>query len=575
MTARSLHVRLSITLAAAAIATIGAEPVTAGAAEPVPSHSSTAPPGPAPNTARMEQVIRSYVAKNQFMGTVLVARGDRILLSKGYGFANLEWHIPNSPDTKFRLGSITKQFTAASILLLQERGKLNVHDLLKKYMPDEPPAWDKITIFNLLTHTSGIPNYTALSDFASEMRVSETPLEIIAHVRNKPLDFAPGTKWNYSNSGYVVLGYVIEKVSDEPYAQFVQQNIFGPLGMKDSGYDSNTRVIEHRAAGYTPGPGGLLNAAYIDMSVPFAAGGLYSTTRDLLRWEQALFGGRPLSRASLEEMTQPFKQDYAFGLEVRADGGQRVIEHSGGINGFSTDLVYYPQSRTTVAVLANVNGAAPDEIATYLGTLAQGKPVVLPSERRAVHVDEATLARYVGDYKLSPTFLISVTREGDRLFTQATGQAKLEIFPSSDTEFFAKLVNAQITFVTGGKTGEATALILHQGGIDQRAERVEGAAAALAPKEHKEVHVDSQTLAHYVGTYQLVPGFSIAITRDGDRLFSQATNQARVEIYPEGEKDFFLKVVDAQITFVTDAQGVATALILHQGGRDLTAKRMQ
>ena len=209
MPLRSIHPALSLLLIAAALA-ISADGVTATAADHATSHSSAASRGRAPNVARMEQIIHSFVAKRQFMGTVLVARGDRILFSKGYGFANLEWHIPNTPDTKFRLGSITKQFTAASILLLQERGKLNVQDPLKKYLPDEPAAWDKITIFNLLTHTSGIPNFTAQSDYASEMRAPETALEIIAHVRSKPLDFAPGTKWNYSNTGYVVVGYVIE-----------------------------------------------------------------------------------------------------------------------------------------------------------------------------------------------------------------------------------------------------------------------------------------------------------------------------------------------------------------------------
>ena len=574
MTGRSLYLGLSLVLAAAALAG-NASRMTADATDPAKSRSSAAFMAAAPNIARMEQVIRSFVAKKEFMGTVLVARGDHVLLSKGYGFANLEWHISNTPDTKFRIGSMTKQFTAASILVLQERGKLNVHDLLKKYLPDEPPAWDKITIFNLLTHTSGIPNYTALPDFASEMRVPETPLEIIAHVRDKPLDFAAGTQWRYSNSGYIVLGYVIEKVSGVPYAQFVQQNIFGPLGMKDSGYDSNSKIIEHRAAGYVSGPGGFLNAPYIDMSVPFAAGGLYSTTRDLLRWEQSLFGGKVLSPASLEQMITPFREDYAFGLNVRHVGDERVIEHGGGINGFNTDLAYYPRSGTTVVVLGNVNGRAPAQIAAYLGTLAEGKPVELPAERRAVHVDEATLARYVGDYKLTPTFLINVTREGDHLFNQATGQGRFEIFPSSDKEFFAKVVDAQITFVVDASTGRTTALILHQDGRDQRAERVEGTAAALAPKEHKEVQVDTQIFAKYVGTYELAPGFSIAITREGDRLFEQATNQGRVEIYPESEKDYFLKVVDAQITFVTDSNGVVTGLILHQGGRDQTGKRIQ
>ena len=198
----------------------------------------------------------------------------------------------------------------------------------------------------------------------------------------------------------------------------------------------------------------------------------------------------------------------------------------------------------------------------------------MPSERKAVGIDPKIFDRYVGDYALSPKFIMKVSREGDHFFTQATGQGQVEIFPENDHEFFAKVVNAQITFVTD-KNGKATALILHQGGADHRAPRVEGAAAAMAPKEHKEVHVDPKIFDGYVGTYQLVPGFSIAITREGDHLYEQATGQQRVEIFPESEKEFFLKVVDAQITFVTDSQGRATELILHQGGRDHTGKRTQ
>lgn len=567
--------RIGLGFLLASVALFGIAEATASASEPSGSHRSAAAAESAPNLARMDQVIRSFVSKKQFMGTVLVARGDHVLLSKGYGFANLEWGIPNSPDTKFRLGSITKQFTAASILLLQERGKLSVHDLLKKYVPDAPPAWDKITLFNLLTHTSGIPNFTALPDYRSFSLLPQTPAQLLARFRDKPLDFEPGTRWSYSNSGYAVLGYVIEKVSAESYAQFVQKNIFDRLGMRDSGYDSNSKIIERRASGYVLSSSGLLNASYVDMTVPFAAGGLYSTTLDLWRWERALFGGRLLSPASLEQMVTPFKHDYAFGLEVHTMNGVEVIEHSGGINGFNTALAYYPQIELAVVVLGNVNGTAPDQIAEYLGALAQGKPVELPSERRTVSVDARILAGYVGDYALNPKFLISITRDGDRLFEQATGQPKLEIFPSSEKEFFLKVVDAQITFVTSGAGTRATALILHQGGIDQRAERVEGAAAALAPRERKEVHVEPQILARYVGTYQLVPGFSIAITREGDHLYEQATNQPKFEIYPSSDRDFFLRVVDAQITFVAGDKGAATELILHQGGVDHPAKRLE
>jgi CubicO group peptidase (beta-lactamase class C family) len=212
--------------------------------------------GWAQDAARMEQVIQSYTTGRHFMGTVLVAKGAEVLLSKGYGSANLEWDVPNSPATKFRLGSITKQFTAASILLLQERGKLNVEDPVKKYMADAPAAWDKITIYNLLTHTSGIPSFTSFPEYAKWEPFTATPAEEVARFRDKPLDFAPGEKFSYSNSGYVLLGYLIEKITGGSYEKFVRENIFTPLGMQDSGYDSNSKVIARRAAGYAPGKDG-------------------------------------------------------------------------------------------------------------------------------------------------------------------------------------------------------------------------------------------------------------------------------------------------------------------------------
>ncbi len=236
----------------------------------------------------MDQIVQSYVADHKFMGTALVARGDQVLFDKAYGSANLEWNVPNTPASKFRLGSITKQFTAASILLLEDRGKLSVNDPLKKYIPDAPAAWDKVTIFHLLTHTSGIPSFTGFPDYPKIEPFATTPAKLIALFRDKPMDFEPGEKWLYDNSGYVLLTYVIEKVSGDSYEKFVRENIFAPLGMSDSGYDSNTAIIPRRASGYSPGRGGFENAGFIHMTVPQGAGALYSTTRDLLKWEQAV-----------------------------------------------------------------------------------------------------------------------------------------------------------------------------------------------------------------------------------------------------------------------------------------------
>lgn len=421
-------------------------------------------------SARMEQIIQFYVSNKQFMGSVLVARDGKPLLSKGYGFANLEWEVPNSPESKFRLGSITKQFTAACILLLEERGKLNIQDPVKKYMPDAPAAWDKVTIYNLLTHTSGIPSFTGFPDYESTEATPTTPEKLVARFRDKPLEFQPGEKWNYSNSGYVLLGYLIEKISGQSYADFVQQNIFTPLGMKDSGYDSNSAIIPHRAAGYSPDGKSQVNAGFIHMSIPFAAGALYSTTEDLLRWEQGLFSGKVLSAASLEKMTTPFKENYAFGLAVQTVDGHKEIHHNGGIEGFNTELAYYPDDKLVVVVLANLNGQAPSQIARRLAEVMHGEQVVLPSERKEVTVPLSILAQYPGTYELSPTFSIVITQEGDHLAFQATDQPKFPLFAESETKFFLKVVDAQIEFVKNDK-GEVTNLILHQGRRDMKAVR--------------------------------------------------------------------------------------------------------
>jgi len=420
---------------------------------------------------RMDDVVQSYVRDKTFMGAVLVARGSDVMLSKGYGSANLEWNILNAPSTKFRLGSITKQFTAASILLLEERGKLKLDDPIKNYVPEAPAAWDKITIFNLLTHTSGIPNFTSLPEYQS-LKLRETPVaKTIAAVRDKPLDFAPGEKMSYSNSGYLVLGHVIERITGGSYERFVSDTIFAPLGMKDSGYDSNTAIIPRRAAGYAPSPAGPINAGFIHMSIPHGAGALYSTTEDLLRWELGLFGGKLISAASLAKMTTAFKNDYALGVTVQTTNGRKLIQHGGGIEGFNTLLAYYPDSKVTVAVLANLNGEAPTQIATKLGELAHGATVQLTTERKEIALPVATLSKYVGTYELAPGVNMMMRLVDDHLTTQLTGQPQFPVFAESQTRFFLKVVDAQLEFFTDA-TGTVTHAVMYQNGRERKVPRI-------------------------------------------------------------------------------------------------------
>jgi CubicO group peptidase (beta-lactamase class C family) len=448
----------------------------------------------AQDAARMDQIVQSYVADHRFMGTVLVARGESVLLNKGYGSANLEWNVPHSPESKFRLGSITKQFTAASILLLEERGKLSVNDPVKKYMPDAPAAWDKVTIFHLLTHTSGVADFTSFPDYPKIEPFATTPAKLVALFRDKPLDFEPGTEWKYDNSGYVLLTYLIEKISGDTYEKFVRDNIFTPLGMKDTGYDSNAAIIPHRASGYSAGRGGIENAGFIHMTIPQGAGALYSTTADLLKWEQGLFGGKVVQKASLDKMTTPFKNNYAFGLGVETTGGRKRISHGGGIEGFNTELSYYPDDKLTVVVLANLNGPAAGDIATKLAAIAHGETVVLPGERKEISLESKALSRFVGVYRMQgggPAGIpMVIALDGNQLTSQLGTQPKLPIFPQSDTMFFLKAVDAQLEFPKDDGSGKANQLTLHQNGRDMvgkrmdeaEAQKVGDAAAAFAKR---------------------------------------------------------------------------------------------
>ena len=418
----------------------------------------------------MDEVVRASFEADEFTGAVLVARDGEVLLDRGYGFANREWSVPNDGDTKFRLGSVTKQFTAVAIMLLNERGLVDLDAPVKTYLPDAPAAWDGVTVRHLLTHTAGVPNFTDFDDYGASKTLPATIDSLIGRFRDRPLDFQPGEGWSYSNSGYILLTAIVEKASGKSYAEFVAETLFQPLGMADSGYDSHAAVLPRRASGYAPTARGIVNADYIDMSIPQGAGALYSTTRDLLKWEQGLFGGRLLTPASLALLTTPVRNQYAFGLAVTQAGGNTTIAHSGGIEGFNTHMAWDPDRRMTVIVLGNLNGPGSDQVAGSLMALARGETVTLASERQAVAVAPEVLRSYEGVYELAPTFAITISVVDGKLMAQATGQDAFELHPESENRFFLTVVDAQITF-TRDDAGAVDGLILHQGGRDSPAPR--------------------------------------------------------------------------------------------------------
>ncbi|MPZ18337.1 MAG: serine hydrolase [Luteitalea sp.] len=424
--------------------------------------------GAEPDAARMDAVVASRVEADQFSGSVLVQRGQETIFAKSVGWANAEHDVPNRAETKFRIGSITKQFTAAAVLLLEEDGKLRVQDPVSVHVADAPEAWKGIRIHHLLSHTSGIPSFTSFPEYR-ELKLTEmSAADIVKVFRDKPLEFEPGTRFQYSNSGYLLLGFLVEKISGQSYEELLRSRIFGPLEMKNSGYDHNRAIVTHRAAGYTRGPdGNPQNADYINMSVPHAAGGLYSTTTDLCRWVRGLFGGEVLSDASLKKMITANLESYGYGLVTGKSSGHTFVAHGGGIEGFNTDLRYFPDEQMCVTVLSNVNTSATGAMADELAKLAFGEQVTLHSERKEIPLDSETLAKYAGVYQSDGGPTMTITLEDAGLMSRLGNQPKLQIYPESKTTFFPKEVAAELVFSID-VAGNATGFVLRQAGRERQ-----------------------------------------------------------------------------------------------------------
>jgi CubicO group peptidase (beta-lactamase class C family) len=325
---------------------------------------------------RENTYITAESVTHSFRGAVLVGIDGKIAFEKGYGLADEEWDAPNTKTTKFRIASLGKQFTAACILLLQERGRLNVQDSISRYLSDLPETWQPVTIHQLLTHTSGIPNYTSSPQIAKLNRTGATPEEMIALVHDKPLDFKPGTKWSYTNTGYILLGMIIEKASSQSFADFLKSNIFDPLGMTNSGYDRATDILKERASGYQIKDGHLANADFIDMSIPYAAGGIYSTVEDLYRWNEALArDGKLLAADSLKQMFNEYPeatnlgQHYGYGVVIsRQKFGRLLYYHGGGVEGFSSSIQRYPKEGVCIIVLSNLSSYKPWDLGDHIAS---------------------------------------------------------------------------------------------------------------------------------------------------------------------------------------------------------------
>jgi len=335
---------------------------------------------------RIDKLISQYVSYGLFSGAVLVSERDQVIFKKGYGLANREWNIPNTPDAKFRIGSITKQFTATLVLQQVARNKINLDGRVSDYLPHyRKDTGSRVTVDQLLHHTSGIPSYTDNPRFFSE--VSRNPYgvqDFIAKFCSGDLEFEPGSKFHYDNSGYFLLGAILEQVTGEPYEALLRESILTPLGMKGTGYDHFGELLEKRVTGYEKDLGAIRNAPYLDMSLPYAAGSLYSTVEDLFLWDQALYTDKILSADSKQKMFTPGLEHYGYGWDIEtlpatdAGGAQTMIAHEGGINGFNTLEQRLVGDHVLVVLFNNTPGANLEEMAAGIRAILYGREPAAP-----------------------------------------------------------------------------------------------------------------------------------------------------------------------------------------------------
>lgn len=526
-------------------------------------------------TARLDAAVAAHYNAEEPGAVVLVARDGKTLLRKGYGLADIDRRIPMDPSMALRIGSVTKQFTAAAILMLEEQGKLRLDDEVTRYLPGFNTHGQTITIEHLLTHTSGVYNYSRKHDFTDSQHLEASVDQLIASFKDEPLDFSPGTRWAYSNSGYVLLGAIIEKVSGEAYADFIHTRILAPLGMEHSAYEGRDARALPRATGYAREKGVLVRAAPLSPSKTYAAGALVSTVDDLARWDGAIGAGKLLKPASWQKMASAYRladgrsSGYGYGWETGKLQGLPMVAHGGNTNGYSTYIMRVPGERLFVAVLSNAQYGIvqPDVVATRAAAIAIGKP--LP-EFRPIAMTRQELEAFTGVYQAAGQPPRKLAVAGGALVMQRPDRPAVTLLPHAANAFF---IDKSLTHLEFSRDvhGKVTQLTLHQDGVAHAIPRL-----GDLPAERKPVVLPASVLDAYAGAYQMAPGFVLEVTREGDQLAGQATGQPQLNLLALAEGEFFVRQIDsASVRFEKGADGTVTGLVWTQKGRSRPAPKIR
>ncbi len=524
------------------------------------------------NTNIIDSLVAIEGLTNNAHGTVIyLSSGDKVLYQKAFGKANVELDVDMKVDHVFRIGSISKQFTACAILKLMEQGKLSLGDDIRKYIPDFPQKNEIITIEALLTHTAGIINYTGLSGFTEEMKRKDlSPKQLIDLFKDEPLAFKPGTAYKYSNSGYVLLGYMIERLTGKTYGEYIDEVIFKPLEMKNSYYDSPTKLIAGRVPGYVLRNGQYRNADFLSMTLPYAAGSLVSNPADIQKWYNALHNGQFLKPETLIKAFSSFKLSngtstgYGYGWEVGNVQGSASVKHVGVVNGFFTYAAYLPQENLSISIFRNCESAAElDIIASKILAFALGKPYHF----RKITLTALEMEDYQGVYKLENGGEYTIRLEDGNLMYYYQGGIKTPLNAYEKGHF--TLGNTLTSFhFTKDSFGKINGFTIDGTGVAYKASRKN-----IKVEAQKKMSIPTKLLQRYTGRYQFSPGPVFEVVLEGDKLFGQVGNDKK-ELIPFAAHQFFARYLDASIIFNMDAKGNVMSLTKIQNS-EMIAKRLQ
>lgn len=548
------------------------------------------------HATEIEKLISAYHDNGQFNGSVLVAEKGVPILRQGFGMANMEWEIPNGPDTKFRIGSVTKQFTAALIMQLVEEGEIKLDEPITTYLTDyRKDTGDKVTTHHLLNHTSGIPSYTTGEFFQKYSRDSYELDEFVKRFASGDLEFEPGEAFSYSNSGYHLLGAIIEKVSGKSYKEMLEEKILAPAGMSDSGFDVSATILKNRAQGYEKTAEGYRNAPYLDMGIPYSAGSMYSTVDDLMKWEIALRENKLLSAESKALMYKPGKRNYGYGLgideyEINSAGEKtRVVQHGGGINGFNCRFSMIVDQNHTVVILDNVGmGQYHEPITRSIVKILNDQPYSMPKKSIADSLGSlavnqggaAAVAKYRQLKTDSPDSYdfdneaalneIGYLLLGEEKFDDAIELFKLnvEMFP----EAFNSYDSLGEAYLAAGN--QELALTNYKKSVELNPNN-QGGRLAIKKIEGEETKVAVEILNTYVGKYEVKQGFVITITVENGELKAEPSGQSKVTLQPVSNTTFVEPSAKANIEFKKNENENVTSLILKQSGKEVEAKKIK